>query len=76
MSREIYTGINFDARWKSHEVHDAQVHHNRTGQLNPFRQVTNCNNMYLPAIYLSGFKLPIGIFRYYEWTSCQNRVRL
>jgi len=50
MSREIYTPINFDARWKSHEAQDAQVYNNSPGQLNPFGQVTNCNNMYLPAI--------------------------
>ncbi len=76
MSREIFISINLDARCKSHEVQDAQVYNNSPCQLNPFRQVTNCNNMYLLANYLAGFKLPIGIFKYYKWTSCRNRIRL
>ena len=43
-------------------MQDAPVYNNSPGQLNPFPQVTNCNNMYLPAFYLPGFRLPIGIF--------------
>ena len=50
MSRKIFISINFDAGWKSDEVRDAQVYNNSPGKLNPFRQVTNCNNMYLLAI--------------------------
>ena len=43
-------------------MQDAQAYNSSPGQLNPFRQVTKCNNMYLLAIYLTGFKLPGGIF--------------
>jgi len=62
MSREIFIPFNFDAPGKIHEVQDAPVYNISPGQLNPFPQVTNCNNMYLPAFYLPGFRLPIGIF--------------
>jgi len=47
MSRNIFPVVNFDAHEQIHEVQDAQVYHNRLGQLNPFRLVTICNNMYL-----------------------------
>ena len=52
MSR-YFLALHFFAHGQIHEVQDAQIYHNRLGQLNPFQQVTICNNMYLlPFILL------------------------